>query len=240
MDGASRSSASDLSSGTGALGLLVVEPNAKMVTDSQQQLPGAPVPESDESTTTNPSMEAAPINSNLPTTPRHEREPGHSSSSSSSTSSPAVQLATTIAIRVQDVSSGEQSVADTTLTNDCCTSRGATANEGTPEGGVNDGRAAANDAGSTEPSSATTKKEEKRVGCAHYKRRAKFVTPCCNKLYNCRYCHDENESHYFNRKTVTQLICTECDTRQRVQAECEKCGVRFGKVSNICIVFDLD
>lgn len=72
---------------------------------------------------------------------------------------------------------------------------------------------------------------EKRVGCAHYKRRAKFVTPCCNKLYMCRYCHDEHETHYFNRKTVTQLICTECDTRQRVQAECEKCGVRFGKVS---------
>lgn len=73
-------------------------------------------------------------------------------------------------------------------------------------------------------------KEKKRVGCAHYKRRAKFVTPCCNKLYMCRYCHDEFEEHYFNRKTVTQLICTECDTRQKVQAECEKCGVRFGKV----------
>uniref|UniRef100_A0A8W7PJY4 Vitellogenin n=1 Tax=Anopheles coluzzii TaxID=1518534 RepID=A0A8W7PJY4_ANOCL len=71
--------------------------------------------------------------------------------------------------------------------------------------------------------------DEKRVGCAHYKRRAKFVTPCCNKFYMCRYCHDENETHFFNRKTVTELICTECDTRQRVQAECEKCGVRFGR-----------
>lgn len=49
----------------------------------------------------------------------------------------------------------------------------------------------------------------------------------------CRYCHDEHETHYFNRKTVTQLICTECDTRQKVQAECEKCGVRFGKVSGV-------
>lgn len=57
----------------------------------------------------------------------------------------------------------------------------------------------------------------------------------------CRYCHDENESHYFNRKTVTELICTECDTRQRVQAECEKCGVRFGRVSNnIHLIFDLN
>lgn len=81
--------------------------------------------------------------------------------------------------------------------------------------------------------------DEKRVGCAHYKRRAKFVTPCCNKFYMCRYCHDENETHFFNRKTVTELICTECNTRQRVQAECEKCGVRFGKYTClVCNLFD--
>ncbi|RVE49173.1 hypothetical protein evm_006180 [Chilo suppressalis] len=80
---------------------------------------------------------------------------------------------------------------------------------------------------------------EKRVGCAHYKRRAKFVTPCCNKFYMCRYCHDENEQHYFNRKSVTELICTECDTRQKVQAECENCGVTFGKYTClICNLFD--
>ncbi|XP_058448554.1 RING finger and CHY zinc finger domain-containing protein 1 [Malaya genurostris] len=82
-------------------------------------------------------------------------------------------------------------------------------------------------------------KEEKRVGCAHYKRRAKFVTPCCNKFYMCRYCHDENENHFFNRKTVTELICTECNTRQRVQAECEQCGVRFGRYTClVCNLFD--
>lgn len=64
-----------------------------------------------------------------------------------------------------------------------------------------------------------------------------FQTPCCNKFYMCRYCHDENEQHYFNRKTVTELICTECDTRQKVQAECEKCGVRFGKVKPFFFIF---
>lgn len=56
-------------------------------------------------------------------------------------------------------------------------------------------------------------------------------TPCCGKFYKCRYCHDENEDHHFDRKTLTELICTKCDTRQKVQAECENCGVRFGKVS---------
>ncbi|XP_029708535.1 RING finger and CHY zinc finger domain-containing protein 1 isoform X3 [Aedes albopictus] len=80
---------------------------------------------------------------------------------------------------------------------------------------------------------------EKRVGCAHYKRRAKFVTPCCNKFYMCRYCHDENETHFFNRRTVTELICTECNWRQRVQAQCEMCGVRFGRYTClVCNLFD--
>jgi len=32
---------------------------------------------------------------------------------------------------------------------------------------------------------------------------------------------------------VTELVCTNCDTRQKVQAECENCSLRFGKVSRI-------
>uniref|UniRef100_A0A182YDR3 Vitellogenin n=1 Tax=Anopheles stephensi TaxID=30069 RepID=A0A182YDR3_ANOST len=98
---------------------------------------------------------------------------------------------------------------------------------------------AGGNATATVSSAAEQDENEKRVGCAHYKRRAKFVTPCCNKFYMCRYCHDENETHFFNRKTVTELICTECDTRQRVQAECEKCGVRFGRYTClVCNLFD--
>lgn len=35
-----------------------------------------------------------------------------------------------------------------------------------------------------------------------------------------------------NRKEVTELICTVCETRQPVQADCRSCGVRFGKVNH--------
>ncbi|XP_034097568.1 probable serine/threonine-protein kinase DDB_G0278665 [Drosophila albomicans] len=81
--------------------------------------------------------------------------------------------------------------------------------------------------------------ESLRFGCTHYKRRAMFVTPCCNKFYKCRFCHDENESHHFDRKTLTELICSECNTRQKVQEQCENCGVRFGKYTClICNLFD--
>ncbi|XP_039492398.1 RING finger and CHY zinc finger domain-containing protein 1 isoform X2 [Drosophila santomea] len=78
-----------------------------------------------------------------------------------------------------------------------------------------------------------------RFGCAHYKRRAMFVTPCCNKFYKCRFCHDENETHHFDRKTLTELICSECNTRQTVREQCVNCGVRFGKYTClICNLFD--
>lgn len=77
-----------------------------------------------------------------------------------------------------------------------------------------------------------------RKKCKKYRNRKSLVhvifflqTPCCGKFYKCRYCHDENEDHHFDRKTLTELICANCDTRQKVQAECERCGVRFGKVS---------
>ncbi|XP_032585337.1 RING finger and CHY zinc finger domain-containing protein 1 [Drosophila mojavensis] len=92
-----------------------------------------------------------------------------------------------------------------------------------------------NNADATQP----TTPEAFRFGCTHYKRRAMFVTPCCDKFYKCRFCHDENESHHFDRKTLTELICSECNTRQKVQEQCEKCGVRFGKYTClICNLFD--
>ncbi|XP_066589689.1 RING finger and CHY zinc finger domain-containing protein 1 [Prorops nasuta] len=76
-------------------------------------------------------------------------------------------------------------------------------------------------------------------GCAHYKRKSKFVTPCCNKVYTCRFCHDEEEAHTVNRKEVTELICVLCDTRQPVQATCQYCHCRFGKYTCLeCNLFD--
>ena len=33
-----------------------------------------------------------------------------------------------------------------------------------------------------------------------------FQTPCCgNKLYRCRFCHDEKENHTLRRDDVTQV-----------------------------------
>ncbi|KAF7995499.1 hypothetical protein HCN44_006606 [Aphidius gifuensis] len=83
--------------------------------------------------------------------------------------------------------------------------------------------------------------EVPHYGCDHYKRKSKFVTPCCNKVYTCRFCHDEQETHSVNRKEVTELICVVCDTRQPVQATCQNCNVRFGNYTCLeCNLFDDD
>lgn len=66
-----------------------------------------------------------------------------------------------------------------------------------------------------------------------------FQTPCCNKVYICRFCHDKEETHVVNRKEVTELICVLCDTRQPVQATCKNCHCRFGKYTCLeCNLFD--
>ncbi|CAK9797641.1 RING finger and CHY zinc finger domain-containing protein 1 [Anthophora quadrimaculata] len=104
-----------------------------------------------------------------------------------------------------------------------------------------------NDEARTVAERASTSKEEPLwptntnddYGCEHYKRRSKFVTPCCNKVYTCRFCHDKEETHTVNRKEVTELICVLCDTRQPVQATCQNCHCRFGKYTCLeCNLFD--
>lgn len=76
-------------------------------------------------------------------------------------------------------------------------------------------------------------------GCAHYIRRCRFVSPCCNKIYTCRFCHNENETHEINRFEIKEIVCSKCDCRQVVSNECTNCGVVFGKYfCNICNLFD--
>ena len=73
--------------------------------------------------------------------------------------------------------------------------------------------------------------------CDHYFRRCKFVSPCCQKIYTCRFCHNDNESHEINRFEVKEIVCSNCDCRQRVSNECVECGIQFAKY--FCAVCNL-
>ncbi|XP_011304250.1 RING finger and CHY zinc finger domain-containing protein 1 [Fopius arisanus] len=76
-------------------------------------------------------------------------------------------------------------------------------------------------------------------GCSHYRRKSQLVTPCCNKVYTCRFCHDEEETHTLNRKAITELVCISCRIRQPVGITCKYCGQRFGRYSCLkCNLFD--
>jgi len=82
-----------------------------------------------------------------------------------------------------------------------------------------------------------------KLGCSHYQRKCKLVGPCCNKAYNCRFCHDEEAAnHELDRGSVTEVVCLVCSTRQGVSNLCSTpdCGIVFGGAyfCAVCKLFD--
>ena len=66
-------------------------------------------------------------------------------------------------------------------------------------------------------------------------------TPCCQKTYRCRFCHDRAEDHLLQREDVWEVVCSACGLRQPVSGECanKECGIRFGKYFCFeCKLFD--
>ncbi|XP_065662029.1 RING finger and CHY zinc finger domain-containing protein 1 [Hydra vulgaris] len=75
--------------------------------------------------------------------------------------------------------------------------------------------------------------------CLHYIRRCLIITPCCQKAYNCRQCHDMVEDHELNRDIVDHVQCKQCSTVQNLATHCIECGIRFGMYSClVCRLFD--
>ncbi|XP_068712472.1 RING finger and CHY zinc finger domain-containing protein 1-like [Montipora foliosa] len=76
--------------------------------------------------------------------------------------------------------------------------------------------------------------------CPHYVRKCSFVTPCCNKVYSCRFCHNAAErTHELDRKTVQQIKCNQCGKLQGIVSHCSECGIKFGfYFCPICRLYD--
>nr|XP_023493726.1 RING finger and CHY zinc finger domain-containing protein 1 isoform X3 [Equus caballus] len=65
--------------------------------------------------------------------------------------------------------------------------------------------------------------------------------PCCDKLYTCRLCHDNNEDHQLDRFKVKEVQCINCEKIQHAQQTCEECSTLFGEYyCSICHLFDKD
>nr|XP_043627558.1 zinc finger protein BRUTUS [Erigeron canadensis] len=62
---------------------------------------------------------------------------------------------------------------------------------------------------------------EKQVfGCEHYKRNCKLRAACCQKLFTCRFCHDNVSDHTMDRKATTEMMCMNCLKVQPVGPIC--------------------
>jgi len=78
-----------------------------------------------------------------------------------------------------------------------------------------------------------------RMSCTHYLRKCQLVSPCCGKVYTCRICHDDQEDHTLDRRSVSQVVCIQCQIKQEVGRNCTECGILFGSYSClICRLFD--
>uniref|UniRef100_A0A7N1A4D0 Zinc finger protein n=1 Tax=Kalanchoe fedtschenkoi TaxID=63787 RepID=A0A7N1A4D0_KALFE len=79
-------------------------------------------------------------------------------------------------------------------------------------------------------------------GCKHYRRNCKLLAACCNQLYPCIRCHDEEADHTIDRETITQMMCMQCLVIQPVGPTCstKSCNsFSMGKYyCSICKLFD--
>ncbi|XP_045130411.1 RING finger and CHY zinc finger domain-containing protein 1-like isoform X2 [Portunus trituberculatus] len=66
------------------------------------------------------------------------------------------------------------------------------------------------------------------LGCEHYRRKCKLVSPCCKQNYICRFCHDESENHPLDRPNITEVECLVCEQTQPLSQNCGSCGIIFG------------
>jgi uncharacterized CHY-type Zn-finger protein len=77
------------------------------------------------------------------------------------------------------------------------------------------------------------------AACVHYERNCNIVSPCCNRIFGCRICHDElsQPGHPpMNRYEIREIICKNCQTRQSSKTnQCISCQTVFGEYyCNIC------
>ncbi|OAD80342.1 hypothetical protein PHYBLDRAFT_99199, partial [Phycomyces blakesleeanus NRRL 1555(-)] len=68
------------------------------------------------------------------------------------------------------------------------------------------------------------KKEDGILGCQHYQRNCKLQAACCEKIFVCRFCHDEASDHAIVRVETKNMLCMLCKTIQPAGKDCHKCG----------------
>lgn len=105
-----------------------------------------------------------------------------------------------------------------------------------------------NESPTSDDSEQSIEEQNELYGCKHYLRRCKIVAPCCDQIYPCRLCHDEETyelslddktRHKIDRFKINEVICITCNTRQECKQYCEVCNACFGLYyCDVCHLFD--
>lgn len=65
------------------------------------------------------------------------------------------------------------------------------------------------------------------MSCNHTKLKHHLYFSCCDKYYNCYYCHNQENDHIINKKNITKLKCHNCNEVQELSNKCVKCSIQF-------------
>jgi hypothetical protein len=86
-----------------------------------------------------------------------------------------------------------------------------------------------------------TKNISTKIYCSHYKKHNNQVSKCCNKVYPCRLCHDENENHIMDRHDIDYMKCDYCHSFQKVNSSCQnpECYKFYVKQDYFCRICNL-
>lgn len=82
-----------------------------------------------------------------------------------------------------------------------------------------------------------------KLPCKHYRRKCSIVSPCCDKVFPCRLCHNDAEDHEIDRKLISEVICLACgpSSRQPATNKCNICASTFGEYfCDTCKLWDDD
>ncbi|SAM07537.1 hypothetical protein [Absidia glauca] len=72
-------------------------------------------------------------------------------------------------------------------------------------------------------------KETNKLGCKHYARNVKIQADCCQKIFPCRHCHDEESDHALIRSEIKTMLCMICKRLQPAAQDCMHCKTRASK-----------
>ncbi|ORE01947.1 zf-CHY-domain-containing protein [Rhizopus microsporus var. microsporus] len=106
--------------------------------------------------------------------------------------------------------------------------------------------------GTTEPSSneqlqneiyskSYHKEQENILGCKHYQRNCKLQANCCERIYTCRFCHDDVEGHNIVRHETKNMLCMLCLHLQPAAQHCRQCHQQMARYyCDKCKLWDND